>query len=91
MDSMLQVFKNEDFSDWNIETLKINDEVYFKGKDVAIALEYQNTAKAIQMHVDDDDKSTYGKIITDSNIPFWDGCQRNEKTLYILQRLVYIV
>ena len=33
-------------------------ETFFVGKDVAEALGYKNTSKAIQQHVDDEDKST---------------------------------
>lgn len=53
----IQVFKNELFGE--IRTLTDErGEPLFVGKDVAKALGYKNTSKAIQQHVDDEDKST---------------------------------
>ena len=53
----LQVFKHELFGE--IRTM-MNEkcEVFFVGKDVAKALGYSNTSKAIQQHVDKEDRST---------------------------------
>ncbi|MBO4565458.1 MAG: phage antirepressor KilAC domain-containing protein [Bacteroidaceae bacterium] len=53
----LQVFKHELFGE--IRTM-MNEkcEVFFVGKDVALALGYSNTSKAIQQHVDKEDRST---------------------------------
>lgn len=50
----LEIFKNEQFG--NIRALTIDNEPYLVGKDVAEALGYSNINKAIQMHVDDEDK-----------------------------------
>lgn len=49
-----QIFKNEEFG--QIRTCEVNGETYFVGKDVASALGYTNTMKAIRDHVDDEDK-----------------------------------
>ena len=51
----IKIFKNEMFGE--IRTL-VNEkgETFFVGKDVAEALGYTNTQKAIRDHVDDDDK-----------------------------------
>ena len=54
MTNQIQVFNNTEFG--NIRTLEINGEPYFVGKDVATALGYKETAKAVREHVDDDDK-----------------------------------
>ena len=53
----IKIFKNEMFGE--IRTL-VNEkgETFFVGKDVAEALGYTNTPKAIRDHVDDDDKLT---------------------------------
>ncbi len=40
----------------NVRTLTIDDEPWFVGKDVAEVLGYSNTRKAIQDHVDEEDK-----------------------------------
>lgn len=49
-----QIFKNEEFG--QIRTCEVNGETYFVGKDVASALGYTNTMKAIRDHVDEEDK-----------------------------------
>lgn len=53
MDNLI-VFNNKDFGD--VRVLKIDDEPWFVGKDVATILGYSNINKAVQMHVDDEDK-----------------------------------
>lgn len=53
-ENKLAVFSNPDFGE--VRTLEINGDPWFVGKDVATALGYSDTNKAIAMHVDDDDK-----------------------------------
>ena len=55
MSTEIKIFKNEMFGE--IRTL-VNEkgETFFVGKDVAEALGYSNTRKALQDHVDDEDK-----------------------------------
>ena len=50
----LEIFNHPDFG--NIRTTSIDGEPWFVGKDVAEALGYSNSRKAIQDHVDDEDK-----------------------------------
>lgn len=50
----LQIFNSKEFGD--IRTVTINDEPWFVGKDVAEALGYSNSRKALSDHVHDDDK-----------------------------------
>lgn len=50
----LQVYTNPEFG--QVRTLTLNSEPWFVGKDVATALEYKDTAKAVSAHVDDEDK-----------------------------------
>lgn len=59
----LQIFNSEEFGE--IRTVNINDETWFIGKDVAEALGYSNTRKALADHVDDEDKLD-GVTIRDS-------------------------
>ena len=56
MKTIIQIFTNEKFGE--IRTCQVNNQIMFVGKDVATALEYSNTSKAIQQHVDDEDKGT---------------------------------
>ena len=58
----LQLF---DFENNQIRVLKINNEPWFVGKDVATILGYSNTRKALIDHVDDEDKKD-GVTIRDS-------------------------
>lgn len=51
----LQLFN---FEGNEVRTLKINDEPYFVGKDVASILGYSNTRDALNKHVDSEDKNT---------------------------------
>lgn len=53
----LSVFNNQDFGE--IRTLKIDDEPWFVGKDVAEALKYNEPNKAIVRHIDEDDRMKY--------------------------------
>lgn len=50
----LSVFTNSEFG--NLRTITLDDEIWFVGNDVAIALKYSNVHKAIQTHVDKMDK-----------------------------------
>ena len=50
----LQIFNNEEFG--SIRTLTIDGELWFVGKDVALALGYTNPQKAVRDHVDKEDK-----------------------------------
>lgn len=58
----LMVFKREEFG--QIRSMKIDEDPWFVGKDVATALGYARTADAIKAHVDAEDKLT--RCFTDS-------------------------
>lgn len=61
--SLPQVFENEEFG--QIRTLvDDNNDVWFIGKDVAKALKYTNTKKAILDHVDPEDKIMGSRNVT---------------------------
>lgn len=54
MTNALQTFSNTEFG--NIRTMMIDFEPWFVGKDIAIALGYKDTARAVREHIDDEDK-----------------------------------
>lgn len=54
MKNQLQVFNNVEFG--KIRTIIKDDNIWFIGKDVAEALGYSNTSKAIITHIDKEDK-----------------------------------
>ena len=56
MKTNIQIFTSDNFGE--IRTCQVNNQIMFVGKDVATALGYSNSQKAIRDHVDDDDKLT---------------------------------
>lgn len=75
----LAVFANPEFGE--VRTLEINGEPWFVGKDVAQALGYSDTNKAIAMHVDEEDKLNDK---TSSSLGQRGGWLINESGLYSL-------
>lgn len=74
----LQIFNNEEFG--NIRTVTIDNEPWFVGKDVATSLGYERATKAIQDHVDSEDKD---------EIPIQDSIGRMQKTPIISESGLY--
>ena len=52
------------FNENQINVIKCNDDIWFKGKDIANALGYENPGKAIRIHVDSDDKMPIYVLLT---------------------------
>ena len=61
----LKVFENPAFG--QVRTIEIDGEPWFVGKDVAVALGYTNTAKAVRDHVDEEDKLTERIVLSGQN------------------------
>ena len=88
-ENKIEIFKNAEFG--SVRTLEINGEPYFVGKDVAEILGYSNINKAIQMHVDEEDKkildykgfSHFGTTLWSEN-DFSNKTLINESGLYSL-------
>ena len=59
MTNQMTIFNNAEFGE--IRTVEINNEPWFVGKDVAIALGYADPNKAIANHVDEEDKKLNDK------------------------------
>lgn len=78
MDSNLQLFA---FEGNEVRALKIDDEPYFVGKDVANILGYSNTRKALQDHVDLEDKK--------DGVTIRDSIGRNQKPTVINESGLY--
>lgn len=78
MNKEIQIFNNDDFG--NIRGIEINGESWLVGKDVAEVLGYARPTKAIQDHVDDEDKS---------EIPIQDSIGRMQKTPVINESGLY--
>lgn len=74
----LQVFN---FEQNEVRTVLVNDEPYFVGKDVAEVLGYQNSSKALNDHVDDEDKLNNESLVSLGQRGGW---LINESGLYSL-------
>lgn len=61
----IQVFNNEELG--CIRTVIINDQPWFVGKDIAVALGYSNPQKAIRDHIDVEDKLTERIVLSGQN------------------------
>ena len=75
----LQIFKNEEFGE--VRTVTIDNEPWFVGKDVAMALGYQNASKALSDHVEECDKLNNESL---SSLGQRGGWIINESGLYAL-------
>ena len=81
---LIKVFSNEEFG--NVRVVEVNGEGWLVGKDVAEALGYSNSSKAIINHVDDEDK-IFHMIETESqngNVSKTKTAIINESGLYSL-------
>lgn len=65
VENKMTLFTNEELG--NVRALEIDGEPYFIGKDVATALGYTNTQKAIRDHVDNEDRLTERIVLSGQN------------------------
>ncbi len=75
----IQIFNNSEFGE--VRTLVVDNEPWFVGKDVTIILGYQNASKALNDHVDDEDKLNNESL---SSLGQRGGWIINESGLYSL-------
>jgi len=75
----LKIFENKEFG--QVRTVTINEEPWFVGKDVADALGYSNSPKALRDHVDGEDKLTERIVMSGQGR---DVILINESGLYCL-------
>ena len=74
----IQIFNNNEFG--NVRVVQINDTPYFVGKDVAEILGYNEPHKAINRHIDEDDRIKY---------PIIDNVGRTQETHIINESGLY--
>lgn len=79
MNNNLEVFKNEEFGE--IRGIEIDGKSWLVGKDVTVALGYQNPSKALTDHVDEEDKLNNVSL---SSLGQRGGWLINESGLYSL-------
>ena len=90
--SMSVIEKVFHFNKNQINVVKCND-IWFKGRDIANALGYENPGKAIRIHVDSDDKIPIDELLTvskgmsNSDIPSKINYQRS--TIYVNESGLY--
>lgn len=80
MNNELQIFNSTEFG--QVRTIIKDNEVWFVGKDIASALGYSDTNKAVAMHVDAEDKQLNDK--TSSSFGQRGATIINESGLYSL-------
>lgn len=74
----LQIFENAEFG--SVRTMMVNDNPYFVGKDVAEILGYERPTKAVNDHVDADDRDV---------VPIQDSIGRMQNTPVINESGLY--
>ena len=82
MKQEMKIFSHEMFGDIRTMTNE-NGETYFVGKDVATALGYKNPSNALQVHVAEEDKTSYLIQVSGSNYKA-NTLMINESGLYSL-------
>ena len=67
----MEIIQRMECSELNchIECVVINNTPWFRGKDIATALGYADTKKALQLHVEGEDKCKFEELRGDSNLP----------------------
>ena len=91
--SMSIIEKVFHFNENQINVVKCNNDIWFKGKDIAHALGYENPGKAIRIHVDSDDKMPIDELLTvskggsESDPPSEINYQRS--TIYVNESGLY--
>ena len=78
----IRIFNHEMFGDIRTMTDE-KGETFFVGKDVATALGYKNPSNALQVHVDEEDKTSYLIQVSGSNYKA-NTLMVNESGLYAL-------
>lgn len=81
----------EAFGDQKIDIVLINADAWFKGKDVARILGYENPTKSLSDHIDGSDKQSLNKLVKQVCLN-WTHPKLNEnqlKTIYINESGLY--
>jgi prophage antirepressor-like protein len=79
MHTAIRIFTNEVFGE--IRTCQVNNQIMFVGKDVAMALGYANTRKAVLDHVDKEDR--------EDGVTIRDAIGRDQKATFINESGLY--
>ena len=79
MKNNIQIFTNEVFGE--VRTCQVNNQIMFVGKDVATALGYSNTRKALLDHVDKEDRL--------DGVTIRDSIGRNQLAVFINESGLY--
>ena len=79
MHTAIQIFTSEVFGE--IRTCQVNNQIMFVGKDVAMALGYANTRKAVLDHVDKEDR--------EDGVTIRDAIGRDQKATFINESGLY--
>ena len=91
MDSIVLKAFDSDSATHTVQTITVDDVMYFRAKDIADLLGYSIPSKAVGTHIDDEYKATLGGLLErNPNLPNRKVCQRNEKnTIFITEPGAY--
>ena len=82
----IEIFSSTDF-DWSVKALVNNDQQWFCGKDVAKALGYADTKRAIRDHVFEEDRLTLEDLMGRETCPMLK--YQEKASVYISEPGVY--
>ena len=79
---------NNIFNGHHVTIIKSGDNIYFKAKDIAIALGYSKTKEAVIRNVDVEDKLPFSAI-SKSGLLEWPTLSEDDKTIFINESGMY--
>ena len=82
----MEIQKYNTILNCDIECILVGSDVWFRGKDIAIALGYKDTDQAIRQHIEDEDKYKMEEI---STLNFTGLTFNEQHTIYINESGLY--
>jgi prophage antirepressor-like protein len=73
----------------NFSFIKTDDEIYFRGKDIADFLEYSDTKKAIQKYISQEEKISFGNLVKSMGVDSTPMEAKDKNTIYITEAGLY--
>lgn len=77
------------YDNLNVTILNVNDEIYFRGKEVATILGYANTTKAVFSQVEPEDKKTFEFLIEKGQVQILPTFYIDKKAMFINESGLY--
>jgi prophage antirepressor-like protein len=84
---VLNLQHNSMFDGKSLTAINVNGNYWFKGKDIALMLEYKDTKSAIEDHVETDDKKKYSNFFRGGKTP--PRKKEQQHTIYVNESGLY--